>query len=298
MTSGSESDPHDPNLRPDVPHVHRVRTAATISGQTPGAPSHDAPTQTAHTTPENLSCKHSPCLPRTLFVAANASHGLLGGFGSVLEASRWGQFSPGGAPDIPNACTARTAPALWQERPLSPIPIRTHKLQRRPEQHQMLPRSRRTGATIECFMGHLRQPFPCARLGPFTRVPGTGGGGGGEGCTYPPLPLHWISASASAVAVRGKTHWPETGRGGCSGAFLDPLPPPNRGRTGARASKGDQFLEKLIRYLTPSKCRSANGAPPGGTRGQGSRDADPGRCPRPCGMGPSNGAMPDDMRRG
>ena len=68
-----------------APSAHRVRTVATISGQTPSAPSQDAPTQTAHRILEKISGKHNTCLA-TFFFVANESQRLLGGFCSFLEA--------------------------------------------------------------------------------------------------------------------------------------------------------------------------------------------------------------------
>ena len=52
-----------------------------------GAPSQDAPPpHTAHTTPEHLSCKHTPCLPTLCFRSPIQPKGFLGGCCSFLEA--------------------------------------------------------------------------------------------------------------------------------------------------------------------------------------------------------------------
>ena len=66
--------------------LHCVRTVAIISGQTPVNHPPDVPTQTAHRTPENLTCKHTTRLPRVFFMVANNSQRLLGSFCSFLEA--------------------------------------------------------------------------------------------------------------------------------------------------------------------------------------------------------------------
>ena len=58
-----------------------------------GAPSQDAPPpHTAHTTPENLSCKHTPCLP--VFQVANTTQRVVGGW--LAAVGGWGLWVDGG----------------------------------------------------------------------------------------------------------------------------------------------------------------------------------------------------------
>ena len=56
-----------------APHAHRGRTLAATVWSPTGAPSQDAPPQTAHRTPENPRCRHKTCLLGCFFMVANPS---------------------------------------------------------------------------------------------------------------------------------------------------------------------------------------------------------------------------------
>ena len=106
-----------------APRPHR----GTDERSNTDAPDQDAPAQTAHGTLETLGCTHTTHLPRLFFLlptnklrSQQTIQRLWGSFCSFVEASKWLQLSPGGAPGIPKICTA---PALRARRGKSTLRV-------------------------------------------------------------------------------------------------------------------------------------------------------------------------------